>query len=96
MSYDTSMSTSARPLVHVRLSYSPGGFTYDYSRRQACQTRSYPSTGKGSKITKQIALMVCLRYSNPMNTLYYDDNLEILRDYIKDESVETLMTPVFL
>ena len=26
----------------------------------------------------------------PMNTLYYGDNLKILRDYIKDESVDLI------
>jgi len=30
------------------------------------------------------------RVVNPMNTLYYGDNLKILREYIKDESVDLI------
>ena len=29
-----------------------------------------------------------------MNTLYYGDNLKILRDYIKDESVDLGIVPL--
>src|SRR5437868_12917443 len=31
---------------------------------------------------------VCGLLTDPMNTLYYGDNLKILREYIKDESVD--------
>ena len=33
-------------------------------------------------------LMLHFRLTYPMNTLYYGDNLKILRDYIKDESID--------
>ena len=31
-----------------------------------------------------------IRHGSPMNTLYYGDNLKILREYIKDETVDLI------
>lgn len=41
-------------------------------------------------VVNKCPLMLLFAVNFPMNTLYYGDNLKILREYIKDESVDLI------